>query len=179
MRRRLVLVFLAVSTLVAAAFVLPLGFLVRQTAQDRALDAARADAAAVIPTLVGDGTREQIEIAIASTEAGRRGQITVFASQGWIIGSDVDGSSRVEVALTSGESGIGDTEGGMEVVAAVSTGPNELSAVRVSVPVSELRRGQWRAWGVLAGVGAVLVGISVIVADRMARTIVRPTQNLA
>jgi len=178
-RRRLILVFLAVSSLVTIAFVVPLGFLVRQTAQDRALDAARADAAAVVPTLVGDGTREQIEVAIAATEAGQRGRVTVFASQGWVVGADVVVSSRVDAALTSGQSGIGEIGGGMEGVAAVATGPQELSAVRVSVPESELRRGQWRAWGVLAGVGAVLIGISVIVADRMARTIVRPAQSLA
>ncbi|MDG2114951.1 MAG: two-component sensor histidine kinase, partial [Actinomycetota bacterium] len=71
MRRRLVLVFVAVSTLVATAFVIPLGFLVRRTAEDRSIDAARADAAAVVPTLAGGGTEAQIEAGVGVTVAGR------------------------------------------------------------------------------------------------------------
>ncbi len=179
MRRRLVLVFLAVSTLVATAFVVPLGFLVRRTAEDRAIDAARADAAAVVPALVSDGSRAQIESAVGATESGRDGRMTVMTSHGWMIGPEIVASGRVDAALTSGASGIGDVAGGVEVVAAVASGPGELSAVRVFVADGELRSGQWRAWAVLAGVGFVLVGISVVVADRLARSVVRPTQDLA
>ena len=179
MRRRLVLVFLAMSTLVATAFVVPLGFLVRRTAEDRAIDAARAEAAAVVPALVSDGTRAEIESAVGATAAGRDGRMTVMTSHGWTIGPEVEVSPAVSAALTQGASSIGPVPGGVEVVAAVASGPDELSAVRVFVADAALRRGQWRAWGVLAGVGAVLVGISVVVADRLARSVVRPTQNLA
>ena len=45
MRRRLILVFLAISTMVGSAFVVPLAVLVRRTAEDRAIDAAWADVA--------------------------------------------------------------------------------------------------------------------------------------
>ena len=41
MRRQLITVFVAISVMVAVAFVVPLGFLVRTTAEDRAIDAAR------------------------------------------------------------------------------------------------------------------------------------------
>lgn len=179
MRRRLIVVFLAISTLVATAFVVPLGFLVRRTAEDRAIDNARADAAAVVPALVTNGTRAQIEAVFATTAAGREGRMTVMTSQGWTIGPDVDASPLVAAALETGVSDIADTRGGVEVVAAVASGPGELSAIRVFVPSSQLRSGQWEAWATLAGVGAALVGISVLVADRLARTVVRPTQNLA
>lgn len=179
MRRRLILVFVAVSTLVATAFVVPLGFLVRRTAEDRAIDVARADAAAVVPALVADGTRAQIDSAVETTTSGRDGRMTVITWQGWMIGPEIDSSPQVRAALRSGASGIEDIDGGVEVVAAVASGPNELSAIRVFVADSELRVGQWRAWGTLAAVGAILVGISVVVADRLARSIVRPTQDLA
>ncbi len=179
MRRRLIVVFVAVSTLVATAFVLPLGFLVRRTAEDRSIDAARADAAAVVPALVSGGTREQIESAVDATESGRLGRMTVVANQGWNIGAEIESSPRIDAALESGASAIGDVPGGFEVVAAVASGPGELSAVRVFIPDAELRSGQWRAWGVLGGVGMTLVVISVAVADRLARSIVRPTQELA
>lgn len=179
MRSRLILVFLAVSTMVATAFVVPLGFLVRRTAEDRAIDAARVDAAAVVPALVSDGSTAQIESAVGATVSGQQGRMTVVSSQGWTVGPPIEPSPRVEAALASGASQIGEVDGGVEVVAAVATGPGELSAVRVLVPDDQLRSGQWRAWGVLAGVGVALIGISVVVADRLARSVVRPAQDLA
>jgi signal transduction histidine kinase len=179
MRRRLVLVFVAVSTLVALAFVVPLGFLVRRTAEDRSIDVARADAAAVVPALVAGGTRAQIETAVDATRAGRDGRMTVITSQGWVIGRVIEPTPRVDAALEVGFSDIGETPGGIEVVAAVASGPGSLSAIRVFVPDAERRKGQWRAWGALAGVGVALVAISVLVADRLSRSVVQPTQRLA
>ena len=65
MRRRLILVFAATSTLVAVSFVVPLGALVQRTVADRALDAARVDAASVVPFLVGGNEAIEIEAVIA------------------------------------------------------------------------------------------------------------------
>lgn len=179
MRRRLILVFLAVSTLVATAFVVPLGFLVRRTAEDRSIDAARADAAAVVPALVADGTRDQIEAVLGSTASGRSERMTIITSQGWAIGTVIEPNPRIEEALRAGVSDIGPVTNGVEVVSAVASGPGEMSAIRVFVPNDELRAGQWTAWSALAAVGVVLVGISVLVADRLALTVVRPTEALA
>ncbi len=178
MRRRLIAVFVAISTLIVVAFVVPLGFLVQRTAEDRAIDAARADAAAVVPALVADGTRAQIVAAMEATLAGREGRMSIVTSQGWMIGAVAD-SSRAERALLDGTSAIGAVDGGEEVVVAVATGPDTLSAIRVFVTDDELRRGQWQAWATLAAVGVALVGISVIVADRLSRTIVKPAEDLA
>ena len=179
MRRRLILVFVAVSTLVAMAFVVPLGFLVARTAEDRSLDDARADAAAIVPALVAGGTREAIESVMLATRSGREGRLTVITSQGWMIGREVEASERLDSALADGASAIGSTAGGVEVVSAVATGPDQVSAIRVFVSDAERREGQYRAWAALAGVGIVLVAISVVVADRLSRSVVRPTQNLA
>ncbi|MGI9595846.1 MAG: HAMP domain-containing protein [Acidimicrobiales bacterium] len=178
MRRRLIAVFVAISTLIAVAFVVPLGFLVRRTAEDRAIDGARADAAAVVPALVAEGTRPQIESAVGATRAGREGRMSVLTSKGWTIGDEVT-SSLVDEALDDGSSAIGEVDGGVEVVAAVATGEGELSAIRVCVAREALRRGQWRAWAALAAVGITLIGISVLVADRLSRTIIRPAEDLA
>ncbi len=178
MRRRLIAVFVAISMLIVVAFVVPLGFLVRRTAEDRAIDGARADAGAVVPALVADGTRAQIESAMGATNAGRQERMSILTSQGWAIGVTTD-SARVERALVDGVSAIGPVEDGQEVVVAVATGPDTLSAIRVFVPEEDLRRGQWRAWLTLAAVGLSLVGISVVVADRLSRTIVRPAEELA
>lgn len=179
MRRQLIALFAAISVMVAVAFVVPLGFLVRTTAEDRAIDAARSDAAAIVPVLASDGTRSQIETATGATVSGRDGRLTVVTSSGWTIGPDVAMSERLDAALSGGRSSIGAVDGGIEVVTAVASGTCELSAIRVFVPETDLRRGQWTAWFSLAAVAIALVGISVIVADRLARSIVQPTQQLA
>jgi signal transduction histidine kinase len=51
--------------------------------------------------------------------------------------------------------------------------------IEVSVPDAELQRGVVRSWAALTGVAALLVAGSVVVADRMAGSIVRPTRRLA
>lgn len=178
MRRRLVLVFFAISTLVATAFVIPLGVLVGRTAEDRAIDAARADASAVVPALTASASRAQIESAMGATAAGSDGRMSVITSQGWVIGAEASQSTLIETALEFGSSDIGPVDGGVEVVAAVASGPSETSAIRVFVPQESLESGRWRAWSVLAAVGLALVGISVFVADRLARTVTVPMTQL-
>ena len=179
MRRQLITVFVAISVMVAVAFVVPLGFLVRSTAEDRAIDAARADAAAIVPVLIAGNTRSQVESAVGATLSGRTGHLTVVTSTGWTIGPEVSRSERLNAALTEGVSAIGPVAGGVEVVTAVASAPGEHSAIRIYVPEGDLHRGQWTAWSALAGVAVALVGLSVLVADRLARSIVRPTQALA
>jgi len=179
MRRQLIVVFVAVSAMVALAFVVPLAFLVRSTAEDRAIDAARADASGIVPALAAEATRTQVESAIGATVSGRDGRLTVLTADGGIIGPDVALSERIEEALRDGASGIGPVDAGIEVVVAVSTGEGELSAVRVFVSGDELRGGHGAAWITLGLVAVTLVALSVAVADRLARSIVRPTQQLA
>ncbi len=179
MRRRLILVFLATSSLVTLAFVVPLAALVQRTVADRAIDAARADAAAVVPSLISENTRDQIEAAMLLTAAGEDGRMSILTSQGWRIGPEVEPSERVDRALTLGVSEIGRIDDDVEVVSAVASAPEELSVIRVLVPRSMMWEGVARAWAILAAIGAFLIAISVIVADRLARSVVKPTQDLA
>lgn len=179
MRRQLILVFLATSSLVTLAFVVPLAALVQRTVADRAIDTARADAAAVVPSLVSDGTRDEIEGAMLLTAAGQDGRMSILTSQGWRIGPEIVPSGRVEQALALGVSDVGEIDDGIEVVSAVASGPEELSVIRVFVPRSMMWNGVVRAWSVLAAIGAFLIAISVVVADLLARSVVRPAQDLA
>ena len=179
MRRRLILVFLAGSSLVTLAFVVPLAALVQRTVADRAIDTARADAAAVVPSLISENSRDQIEAAMILTASGREGRMSIMTTQGWHIGAEFEPSPRVEEALTLGVSDVGDVNDGVEVVSAVASAPDELSVIRVHVPRRLLWEGVPRAWSILAAIGVFLVAISVLVADLLARSVVRPTQNLA
>lgn len=179
MRRQLITVFVAISLMVAVAFVVPLGFLVTRTAEDRALDAARSDAASIVPALVVDATADRIESAVGATPSGRAGRLTVATSTGLSIGPPAVGSERFDAALTRGVSDVGSVDGGVEVVTAVASGTGDLSAIRVFVPSQDLHRGRWTAWAALTAVAVALVGLSVLVADRLARSIVGPTRELA
>lgn len=179
MRRQLIVVFVAISLMVAVAFVVPLGFLVRSTAKDRAIDAGRSDAAAIVPALVSGTTQEQLEAASGATPSGQAGRLTVMTPGGSIVGPEVQMTEGLDAALTKGLSSIGAVDGGVEIVIAVVSGLGELSAIRVFVPDEELRRGQWTAWVGLAGVAIALVAFTVLVADQLARSIVQPARELA
>lgn len=179
MRRWLVRVFLAVSAMIIMAFVAPLAVLIRTTAEDRAIDAALADAAAVVPALVVGGTVQQVESAVGATKSGNENRLTIVTPDGTVIGAEVGITDRVAAALDSGASGIGDVTGGKEIVSAVADGSGGLSAIRVFVPQGELRQGQWAAWLTLAVVALLLTAIAVAIADRLARTVVRPVEHLA
>src|SRR5919198_462630 len=56
---------------------------------------------------------------------------------------------------------------------------DQTAVVRVLVPTSILERGVAAAWAVEAALGITLVASAVFVADRLARTIVRPVDALA
>ena len=178
MRRRIAGVVAAVSALVALAFVIPLGVLVRQTAEDRAIDRARTDAAAVVPMVVAGASPGELANAVAATTAGAEGRMTVITGDGSRVGPAAE-SPEFDDALLTGRSSVSATDGGQQVVTAVVDDTGARAAIRVFVENGELRRGQWPAWGALISVAALLVGLSVAVADRLARTIVRPTQQLA
>ena len=178
MRRRIAGVVAAVSALVALAFVIPLGVLVRQTAEDRAIDRARTDAAAVVPMVVAGASPGELANAVAATTAGAEGRMTVITGDGSRVGPAAE-SPEFDDALLTGRSSVSATDGGQQVVTAVVDDTGARAAIRVFVENGELRRGQWPAWGALISVAALLVGLSVAVADRLARTIVRPTQLLA
>jgi signal transduction histidine kinase len=178
MRRQLIGLFAAVASLVALAFVVPLGLLVQRTAEDRAIDAARSDAAAVTPVVAIGSDQGQVERALALTAAGTRGEMTVV-TPAFTVGPPAPGSDRLAAALSTGASRIGPVEGGEEVVVAIATGPDELSAIRVFVPDSRLVAGRTRAWLALALVATALTLIAVVVADRLARRVVEPARSLA
>lgn len=178
MRRQLTLVALATSTLITLAFVIPLGFLVQRTAEDRAIDRARADATSIVPLLANSSDPGAVAAAAAATISGSEARMTIVFADGSVAGAP-SSSDRLAAAAAEGRSAIGSVDGGAEVVVAVATGPDDVSAVRVFVPNAELHDGRASAWAALAAVGVVLIAISVGVADLLSRRIVRPVHEIA
>ena len=85
MRRTLVLVSLAVTSMVALAFLIPLALTVREIARDRALTTAERQASALGPVLVVTEDPAALERAVASTQAGAAGRMTVHMPDGTLV----------------------------------------------------------------------------------------------
>ncbi|WP_188300080.1 sensor histidine kinase [Streptomyces sp. CBMA156] len=77
LRWALIKAAVAGTTMVALAFLIPLGMMVQQTARDRAFTAAERQAAALGPALAITTDQDAINRALASTDAGGQGRMAV------------------------------------------------------------------------------------------------------
>jgi signal transduction histidine kinase len=166
-RRRLALLVAATTTLVLVAFMIPLALLLRSAAEDRALNAATQAVQGLVP-LVATGDPEEIRLGAEQADH----PITVFLAGGTSVGAPAARTPAVELAAR-GRSFTATTPQGYEVVVAVVRADG-VAVVRTVVPSADLHRGVARAWLLLAGLGVVLIGLGLVLADRLARTLVRP-----
>ncbi|MFL6095932.1 MAG: HAMP domain-containing protein, partial [Blastococcus sp.] len=170
-RRRITLLVAATPSVVLLAFLLPAASLVARVAEARALDAARAQLQFLIPS-VGLDVRAQVTANLIGTSPG----LTVAVR--WPDGTwldEVGGLSDGELPATPAE-----VEGadGTRLVQPVRRADGT-AVIEVFVPAEVLRAGVTRTWVVLAGLGAVLLLLALVVADRLARSLTRPVTELA
>ncbi len=179
MRRRIVLVVLATTSLVVVAFAIPLGALVRTVAEDRAVATAERDAAALAPVLALDAAPEAVETAIDNTGTGADGRLAVWLPDGTLVGDDEPPDGQALSLAREGLSFVQETEAGLELYSPVSTGTSDVSVVRARIPEDLLSSGVKTAWLALAGVAVVLVLTAVVIADRLARSVTRDATELS
>src|SRR4051812_13417958 len=103
--------------------------------------------------------------------------VTVFLPDGQVLGAQAPRSPAVRLAAR-GRSLTALVPEGREIVFAVQ-GQDGTSVVRTLVTNEALSRGVARAWLSLAGLGLALVLIGLLVADRIARSLVRPITELS
>jgi signal transduction histidine kinase len=84
----------------------------------------------------------------------------------------------VELAAR-GTSASGIVDGGREIVFAVRDPAGRTGVIRTFVADTALTAGVGRAWLLLAGLGLALLAVSLLVADRLARGLVRATIDVA
>ncbi|MGH3760731.1 ATP-binding protein [Actinophytocola sp.] len=178
MRRRVLLLVAATTLLVLVAFLVPLALLVRNVAADNAVQQATAQAQALTSLVATTTDREALDLTVRQADAGSGYDVTVFLTGGVRLGAPAGRSSLVELAW-QGKSASADVPGGREVVFAVDRPSGVVGVIRTFVPDAELTRGVARAWLLLAGLGVALLAVSLVVADRLARTLVRSTIDLA
>ena len=176
MRRRLIVVALAISLMVTIAFLVPLIVLVQTVARDRAISDAERDAAAMTPA-IAVAPEDQIAIAVAGTAAGRDNRLTVVLPSGREVGPPIPHDDDLALA-EGGTSFSASHPGGTAVFTAVST-PAGRNVVRVWVPDALLHKGVTKATITLVGLGALLVFGAVLVSDRLGASMVRPVRSLS
>ncbi|ONH27518.1 sensor histidine kinase [Pseudofrankia asymbiotica] len=183
MRRELIQVSIAVTSMVALAFLIPLGLIVAQTARDRAFVRAERTAAELGPALAITTDPFALGRALATTRDGADGMAAVHlpAANGALttIGPSRVTPDQLAGAATSGRSAVLDAPGGSVLLRPVAVSDARIAVVEVFVPASSMSQGVRTAWLVLGGLAVALVAISVLVADRLASRTVRATRGLA
>ena len=170
---------LAITSMVALAFLVPLAVATRQIAHDRAVSDARQQATSLVTVLGVDADPTLLTNAVASTTAGSEGRLAVHLPEVAAIG--VSHTSDVQIAIASQDrrSALAPVGGGMVYLQPTVLTDGRTVIVEVFVPDGELTRGVWAAWFVLGGLAIVLVAGSTLFADRLGSRLVRATRELA
>ncbi|MEV0405408.1 HAMP domain-containing sensor histidine kinase [Actinoallomurus sp. NPDC050550] len=176
MRRYITLLVAATTSLVLVAFLAPLALLVRDVAATRAVGSATVRAQSLAP-MVATGDRRTVEITLQQV-ASSGYPLAVFWPDGRGTDPSVPRDPAVRLAAR-GRSVTVDAAGGREILVAVLGGPGGTAVIRTFVSKAQLRTGVGRAWTILALLGAGLLTVSVLLADRLARSLVRRIAALA
>jgi signal transduction histidine kinase len=168
----------AITSMVALAFLVPLAGVTRQLAHDRALGEARQQAAAIVVAMAVDSSPDLLARAVASTAAGSAGHLAVHLPGAAPIG--VARAAAADVAAARGGRAFTRTgSAGLIYLQPSVLDAGRTAVVEVFVPAGEVYRGVWPAWLALAGLALVLVAGSTLFADRLGSRIVRSTRDLA
>lgn len=175
MRKSLALVSLAVTSMVALAFLIPLALVVRQLAEDRALVDAERLAGALTPVLVITSDPASVGQALTASA----GRVAVHLADGEVVGVPVATDQQIRTAREEGRASTEPIPAGLVHLQPVLLGEGRVAVVEAFVPRAELSRGVEQAWLALSGVAVVLVLGSVLVADRLGARVVRAAAALA
>ncbi|MCX4824525.1 HAMP domain-containing histidine kinase [Streptomyces sp. NBC_01142] len=177
MRRALAGIALAVTTMVALSFLIPLALLVRDQARDRVTTAAVQRAAALSPVLALTTRQADVQQAVSGLDPAD--QLAVRLPDGGLIGSLHAAPDALERAVRKRETLAMDTAGGWVYLQPVVLAEDRVAVVEAYVPRAELTRGVWVSWGVMSVLALGLVGGSVLVADRLGARVVRSSRSLS
>jgi len=182
MRRRISLLVAATTSAVILAFLIPLGLLVRTLAEDRAIAAASQEAQGVATLVAGVNDEGQLTDLVGLVDQRSPRATSVVLPDGTLIGTAPPGSAASNAAAISraraGEAFTLRGDDGAQVVVPVVTDRGTI-VVRTAVIGADLRQGVATAWLTFAGLGAVLMILAVLGADRLGRRVSAPVSELA
>jgi signal transduction histidine kinase len=170
---------LAVTTMVALSFVVPLALVVMEIAEDRAVVDAQQQAAGMVAALAVSDDPDVLTRAMAATAAGADGRLAVHLPQSPAMGVTVADPQDIALVESRRQATTAPAPGGLVYLQATSIDGNRTAVIEVFVPDSDLRRGVHTAWIAMAGLVIVLVAGSVFVADRIGVRLVLSARSLA
>ncbi len=165
----------ATTSVVLLAFLLPLALLVSRAATNQAV----SDATAQSQSLVGpaaNGTAADVSDALAQIQGDL---VTVVRMPDGTVVGDTAALDGVDAGVVPRATSVTRTNVGGAVVRQPVFRPDGEAAIVTLVPESRLRQGVTKAWLVLGLLGVFLVLMSLVVADRLARSITSPITALA
>lgn len=177
MRRSLAGVALAVTSMVALSFLIPLGALVMSLVKEQSVTAAEQRAAALAPVLTLTTDPSALRESAAGLDQSEH--LVVHLPDAQTLGDTQAPAKLLERAQQGRESISQKTPGGWICLQPVVLPGDRVAVIENFVPDEELTRGVRASWAVMLLLAVGLVGGSVLVADRLGAKVVRSSKKLA
>ncbi|MFE5300615.1 HAMP domain-containing protein [Streptomyces sp. NPDC056632] len=178
MRRSLAGVALAVTSMVALSFLIPLGLMVMSLAREQSITAAEQSAAAMAPILALTTDPAELREAGAGLRAADY-MVIHLPDHATVGGPGHAPQDLLGRAEGERESISRDVPGGWIYLQPVILPQDRVAVVENFVPDEDLTRGVALSWSVMAGLAVVLLAGSVLVADRLGSAVVTAAGRLA
>jgi signal transduction histidine kinase len=170
-------VALAVTSMVALAFLIPLGFAIDHIAAQRALADAQSRIAAIEPLLAVTTDRTQLQGALATMSGAQ--DIAVRLPGGDVLGTNRTSAAQLDAVAAQRRAQTLAVPGGSVLVQPEVVDGGRMALIEVFIDTGSTREGVMRGWLILSGVALLLVAGSTLVADRLANRVVGAARHLA
>lgn len=177
MRWALARVALAVTSMVALAFLIPLGFAIDHIAAQRAAAEAQARIAAIEPLLAVTTDRTQLQGALETMTGAQ--DIALRLPGGVVLGTSHASAKQLSQVSAQGRAQTLAVPGGSVLVQPEVVDDGRMTLIEVFIDAGKTHQGVVRGWLILSGVALVLVAGSTLVADRLATRVVGAARHLA
>ncbi|MGW1638345.1 ATP-binding protein [Streptomyces lavendulae] len=177
MRRSLAGVALAVTSMVALSFLIPLGALVMSLVKEQGVTAAQQRGAALAPVLALTTDPDALREAAAGLDASDH--LVVHLPGAGSLGRSKAPADLLERAQRGRESISQEVPGGWVCLQPVVLPGDEVAVIENFVPEAELTRGVAQSWAVMCFLAVGLIAGSVLVADRLGAKVVRSSKRLS
>jgi signal transduction histidine kinase len=177
-RPRLALTAAAVTSMIVLAFCIPLARLIQVVATNRALDAAKLESRSLAGALGAVTDTNTVRQLVQQANAGNPRPTAVYLPDDTVLGAQIPVDAEVQLARQGRSFTAAGPKGGRDILVGVVTPSGGPQVVRVRVAGALLNRGVHRAWTIIVAIGALVVVIAVLLADRLGQSIVAPMSEL-
>ncbi|HEX3541811.1 MAG TPA: HAMP domain-containing sensor histidine kinase [Acidimicrobiales bacterium] len=164
--------------MIVIAFCIPLARLIQVVATNRALDAAKLESRSLAGALSAVTDASTVRQLVQQANAGNPRPTAVYLPDGTVLGAQIPIDAEVELARQGRSFTAAGPGGGRDILVGIVVPGGGARVVRVRVAGALLNHGVHRAWAIVVAIGALVVVIAVILADRLGQSIVAPMGEL-